>query len=58
MADQHSTTTSGAATGLTATAIEQFKGQVRGELLCPGDAEYDSARTIHNQQSGKKLIPR
>ena len=58
MADQHNTTTSGAAAGLTATAIEQFKGQVRGELLCPGDAEYDSARTIHNQQSGKKLIPR
>ena len=48
MADQHSTTTSGAATGLTATAIEQFKGQVRGALLCPGDAEYDSVRTIHN----------
>jgi FAD/FMN-containing dehydrogenase len=48
MADQYNTTTSGAATGLTATALEQFKGQVRGELLCPGDAEYDSARTIHN----------
>jgi hypothetical protein len=48
MADQHSTTTSGAATGLTATAIEQFKGQVRGALLWPGDAEYDSVRTIHN----------
>ena len=48
MADQHNTTTSGAATGLTASALEQFKGQVRGELLCPSDAEYGSARTIHN----------
>ena len=48
MADQYNTTTSGAATGLTATALEQLKGQVRGELLCPGDAEYNSARTIHN----------
>jgi FAD/FMN-containing dehydrogenase len=35
-------------TGLTATAIEQFKGQLRGELLCPGDMHYDSTRTIHN----------
>src|SRR5712692_4959601 len=43
MADQHSPTTSG-----TATAMKQFKTQVRGELLCPGDADYNSARTIHN----------
>ena len=48
MADQHRTTTSGAAPGLTAPAIEQLKGQVRGALLCPGDADYDSARSIHN----------
>ena len=48
MADQHIPTTTEAATGLTATAIEQFKGRVRGELLCPGDADYDTARTIHN----------
>jgi len=48
MTDHHSTTTSGAAPGLTATALEQFKTQVRGALLCPGDADYDSARTIHN----------
>ena len=48
MADQRITTTHNAATGLTATAIEQFKGSLRGDLLCPGDAHYDSARTIHN----------
>ncbi len=48
MADQRINTTSGAETGLTATAIEQFKGSLRGELFCPGDDHYDSARTIHN----------
>jgi hypothetical protein len=48
MADQHSTMTTGRETGLTATAIEQLKGQLRGELLCPGDTHYDSIRTIHN----------
>ena len=48
MADQRITTTHDAATGLTATAIEQFKGSLRGDLLCPGDAHYDSTRTIHN----------
>jgi len=47
MADQHSTTTSGTATALTATALEQFKSQVRGALLGPDDADYDSARSIH-----------
>ena len=47
MADQH-TTTHGAETGVTTTAIEQLKGRLRGDLLCPGDEHYDSARTIHN----------
>jgi FAD binding domain/Berberine and berberine like len=47
MADQH-TTTHGAETGVTTTAIEQLKGHLRGDLLCPGDEHYDSARTIHN----------
>jgi FAD binding domain/Berberine and berberine like len=47
MADQH-TTTHGAETGVMATAIEQLKGRLRGDLLCPGDEHYDSARTIHN----------
>src|SRR2546430_1772446 len=48
MADHHCTTTSGTAPVLPATALEQFKAQVRGTLLCPGDADYDSARSIHN----------
>ena len=33
MADQHTTTTHGAETGLTASAIEQLKGRLRGDLL-------------------------
>src|SRR5262245_37301903 len=48
MADQPIPTTTETATGLTATAIEQLKGCVRGDLLGPDDADYDSARTIHN----------
>jgi FAD/FMN-containing dehydrogenase len=48
MADQRVNTASGTETGFTATAIEQFKGSLRGELLCPGDEHYDNARTIHN----------
>jgi FAD/FMN-containing dehydrogenase len=42
------TTTHDTTTGLNATAIEQFKGILRGDLLCSGDAHYDSARAIHN----------
>jgi hypothetical protein len=42
MADQHSTMTTGREIGLTASVIEQLKGQLRGELLCPGDTHYDS----------------
>jgi FAD/FMN-containing dehydrogenase len=48
MADQYNTTITDTETGLTATAIEQCKGQLRGELLCPGDTHYDSTRAIHN----------
>ncbi len=48
MADQRMTTTHDTTTGLNATAIEQFKGSLRGDLLCSGDAHYDSARAIHN----------
>src|SRR5438132_11883226 len=33
MADHPRTTTGGTATGVTATAFEQLKGQVRGDLL-------------------------
>ena len=48
MAEQRINTTSGTETMLTATTIEQFQGRLRGELLCPGDDHYESARKIHN----------
>jgi len=27
-------------------AIDEFKGQLRGELIKPGDAHYDEARKV------------
>ena len=35
-------------TGLTEAAIEEFRGRVRGQLIGPGDSEYDAARRVHN----------
>lgn len=54
MSDQHITTTNGAETMLNATDVEQLKGRLRGELLCPGDNNYDSARTIHNSMIDRR----
>jgi FAD/FMN-containing dehydrogenase len=48
MSDQRINTTSGAETILQATALEQLRGRLRGELLCPGDDRYEGARKIHN----------
>ena len=33
---------------LPATTVEEFKTRLRGDLFCPGDDGYDSARKIHN----------
>ncbi len=30
------------------TALEQLDGTVRGQLIRPGDADYDAARAVHN----------
>jgi FAD/FMN-containing dehydrogenase len=30
------------------TALEQLNGTVRGQLIRPGDADYDAARAVHN----------
>jgi FAD/FMN-containing dehydrogenase len=30
------------------TALEQFRARLRGELIEPGDAEYDAARKVYN----------
>jgi FAD/FMN-containing dehydrogenase len=42
------TTTQGADTGLEETVVEAFQASLRGELLRPGGAGYEDARTIHN----------
>jgi hypothetical protein len=48
MSEQRINTTNGAETVLQTTALEQLQGRLRGELLCPGDDRYESARKIHN----------
>jgi FAD/FMN-containing dehydrogenase len=48
MADLRITTIQGADTVLTATAIEAFRTTLRGELLCPVDAGYETARKVWN----------
>jgi FAD/FMN-containing dehydrogenase len=48
MAELHITTLQGADTVLKDTAIEAFRTRVRGELLCPVDAGYETARKVWN----------
>jgi FAD/FMN-containing dehydrogenase len=48
MADVRLITTGGAETVLKEVAVEAFKASLRGELLTPGSAGYDEARTIWN----------
>ncbi len=35
-------------------AVAQFKGQLRGELVQPGDAHYDEARKVYNAMISRK----
>jgi hypothetical protein len=35
-------------------AVEQFKGTLRGELLQPGDPDYDEARKVYNAMIDKR----
>lgn len=39
---------------LNETLISQFKTQFRGELISPGDAEYENARKVHNGMIDKR----
>jgi hypothetical protein len=48
MAELRITTMQGADTGFTDTAIEAFRISVRGELLRPTDAGYETARKVWN----------
>src|SRR5579872_6743047 len=38
---------------LTATAVQDFASRLRGELIQPGDATYDSARKVYNAMIDK-----
>ena len=39
---------------LNETLISQFKTQFRGDLISPGDAEYENARKVHNGMIDKR----
>jgi FAD/FMN-containing dehydrogenase len=39
---------------LTKDAVAQFKGQLRGELIEPGDAAYEDARKVYNAMISRK----
>jgi hypothetical protein len=40
--------TSATVAGTFASALQALQASLHGELLCPGDAPYNKARTIHN----------
>ncbi len=42
------------ATSLTAEAIEQLTGLVRGAVISPSDPQYDDARTVYNAMIDKR----
>jgi hypothetical protein len=48
------TTITGSSTPLAASDIADFKGGLRGQLLCPSDSGYDQARTIWNAHINKR----
>src|SRR5262245_34027315 len=54
MADLKVITTTGADTVLKETIVEELRGSLRGELLCPSDAAYDEARLIWNAMFDKR----
>jgi hypothetical protein len=34
--------------------LDQFRAQLRGDIVVPGDAEYDAARTVWNAMVDKR----
>ena len=54
MVDLRVTTNTGAHTMLEEAAVEGFKSNLRGEVLCPGDKGYDEARKVWNGMIDKK----
>jgi FAD/FMN-containing dehydrogenase len=54
MSDLQVTTTGGTSTALNEATVQAFTDTLRGELLRPGDAHYDSARTVWNAMIDKR----
>jgi hypothetical protein len=52
MVSSQSTTSS--ASAIDTTAIDAFAATLRGQLIRPGDANYDSARRVHNGMIDKR----
>jgi len=47
-------TITGSTVAVEASAVEQLAGSIRGELIQPGDAGYDQARTVWNAMIDRK----
>ena len=54
MSDLRIAATTGSDAVLKRTALEEFKASLRGHLLRPGDADYDSARALWNGMIDKR----
>ncbi len=54
MADLSMTTTTGSHIVIEGTTVETFKTSLRGELLRPGDTDYDEARKVWNGMIDKR----
>jgi FAD/FMN-containing dehydrogenase len=54
MAEFYVTTGSGESTNLDQSAVDAFKGSLRGELLNPGDGGYDAVRQVWNGMIDKR----
>jgi FAD/FMN-containing dehydrogenase len=54
MVDLRVATTTGRETTLQEAAVAEFKGDLRGGMLCPGDAGYEEARKVWNGMIDKR----
>ena len=54
MADLRVMTTTGEEMILEEATVQQFKGSLRGALLCPGNDGYDAARQVFNAMVDKR----
>lgn len=53
MVELQAITSTGAQTKLSEAALEEFKGNLGGQLIFPDDPDYDEARTLWNAQIDK-----